>query len=192
MWSALEIPSEQAAVEYEDRQQIMATFSHARARGGRRVPGEAPGGVRRLRMSELFDVSGKTALVTGGSRGIGLMIARGLVQRGRQGDRLLAQGRRRRRGRRRARGARRLPGDPGRRLDARGRAGARGGDPRALRRAGHPRQQRRRRVGRAAGGVPRGGWDKVAAYERRGRLSPDRRAAAARCARRRTRRTRRG
>jgi enoyl-CoA hydratase len=27
MWSALEIPSEQAAVEYEDRQQIMATFS---------------------------------------------------------------------------------------------------------------------------------------------------------------------
>jgi enoyl-CoA hydratase len=26
MWSALEIPSEQAAVEYEDRQQIMATF----------------------------------------------------------------------------------------------------------------------------------------------------------------------
>jgi len=33
-------------------------------------------------MSDLFDVSGKTALVTGGSRGIGLMIAHGLVQRG--------------------------------------------------------------------------------------------------------------
>jgi NAD(P)-dependent dehydrogenase (short-subunit alcohol dehydrogenase family) len=33
-------------------------------------------------MSELFDVSGKAALVTGGSRGIGLMIARGLVQAG--------------------------------------------------------------------------------------------------------------
>ena len=33
-------------------------------------------------MGELFDVSGKTALVTGGSRGIGLMIARGLVQGG--------------------------------------------------------------------------------------------------------------
>jgi NAD(P)-dependent dehydrogenase (short-subunit alcohol dehydrogenase family) len=33
-------------------------------------------------MSDLFDVSGKTALVTGGSRGIGLMIARGLVQSG--------------------------------------------------------------------------------------------------------------
>jgi NAD(P)-dependent dehydrogenase (short-subunit alcohol dehydrogenase family) len=33
-------------------------------------------------MSDLFDVSHKTALVTGGSRGIGLMIARGLVQAG--------------------------------------------------------------------------------------------------------------
>jgi NAD(P)-dependent dehydrogenase (short-subunit alcohol dehydrogenase family) len=33
-------------------------------------------------MSDLFDISGKTALVTGGSRGIGLMIARGLVQAG--------------------------------------------------------------------------------------------------------------
>jgi NAD(P)-dependent dehydrogenase (short-subunit alcohol dehydrogenase family) len=32
--------------------------------------------------SDLFDVSGKTALVTGGSRGIGMMIARGLVQAG--------------------------------------------------------------------------------------------------------------
>ena len=33
-------------------------------------------------MSGLFDVSGKTALVTGGSRGIGMMIARGLVVAG--------------------------------------------------------------------------------------------------------------
>ncbi len=32
--------------------------------------------------AELFDVSGKTAVVTGGSRGIGLMIARGVVQAG--------------------------------------------------------------------------------------------------------------
>ncbi len=33
-------------------------------------------------MEELFDVSGKAALVTGGSRGIGRMIARGLVDAG--------------------------------------------------------------------------------------------------------------
>ena len=31
---------------------------------------------------DLFDLSGKTAVVTGGSRGIGLMIARGLLQAG--------------------------------------------------------------------------------------------------------------
>ena len=29
MWSALEIPSERTAIEYEDRQQIMATFGRA-------------------------------------------------------------------------------------------------------------------------------------------------------------------
>ncbi|MEY9844725.1 SDR family oxidoreductase [Streptacidiphilus sp. MAP5-3] len=33
-------------------------------------------------MNDLFSVAGKTALVTGGTRGIGLMIARGLVQAG--------------------------------------------------------------------------------------------------------------
>ena len=31
MWSALEVPSERAAIEYEDRQQIMATFGVAPA-----------------------------------------------------------------------------------------------------------------------------------------------------------------
>ncbi|HUO70522.1 MAG TPA: SDR family oxidoreductase [Solirubrobacteraceae bacterium] len=35
-------------------------------------------------MSDLFDISGKTALVTGGSRGIGKMIAGGLVRAGAQ------------------------------------------------------------------------------------------------------------
>ncbi len=33
-------------------------------------------------MGDLFDIAGKTAVVTGGSRGIGLMIARGLVEAG--------------------------------------------------------------------------------------------------------------
>ncbi len=33
-------------------------------------------------MGDLFDISGRTALVTGGSRGVGAMIARGLVEAG--------------------------------------------------------------------------------------------------------------
>jgi NAD(P)-dependent dehydrogenase (short-subunit alcohol dehydrogenase family) len=33
-------------------------------------------------VSGLFDLTGKTAVVSGGSRGIGLMIAHGLVQAG--------------------------------------------------------------------------------------------------------------
>jgi enoyl-CoA hydratase len=47
MWSALEIPSEQAAVEYEDRQQIMATF-------GRALP-EAVGAFLEKRPAEFAD-----------------------------------------------------------------------------------------------------------------------------------------
>src|SRR5271168_3690924 len=33
-------------------------------------------------ISKLFDIAGKTAVITGGSRGIGLMIARGFVESG--------------------------------------------------------------------------------------------------------------
>ncbi len=47
MWSALEIPGEQAAVEYEDRQQIMATF-------GRALP-EAVGAFLEKRPAEFAD-----------------------------------------------------------------------------------------------------------------------------------------
>jgi enoyl-CoA hydratase/carnithine racemase len=47
MWAALEIPSEQTAIEYEDRQQIMATF-------GRAVP-EAVGAFLEKRPAEFAD-----------------------------------------------------------------------------------------------------------------------------------------
>src|SRR5215831_18773297 len=45
--------------------------------------GLRPNGPSRWRKSmNLFDLTGKSALVTGGSRGIGLMIARGLLDAG--------------------------------------------------------------------------------------------------------------
>ena len=47
MWTALETPSQQAAIEYEDRQQIMATFSHG-------VP-EAAGAFLEKRPAEFAD-----------------------------------------------------------------------------------------------------------------------------------------
>jgi enoyl-CoA hydratase len=47
MWAALEIPSEQAAIEYEDRQQIMATFGAA--------PPEAIGAFLEKRPAEFID-----------------------------------------------------------------------------------------------------------------------------------------
>ena len=101
-------------------------------------------------MSDLFSLSGKTAVVTGGSRGIGLMIARGFVDAGasvyissRKADvcekvaaELGQHGT--------------VPGPALRPLD-RGRAAARLADAVAEREdcARHPRQQRRRHLGRA-------------------------------------------
>src|SRR5215472_8030149 len=48
--------------------------------GSSSAPGPRPH--TRLRFMDLFDLTGKTAVVTGGTRGIGLMIARGLLQAG--------------------------------------------------------------------------------------------------------------
>src|ERR1051326_7131229 len=56
-----------------------------RSRAGIRfgpAAGTAPHGFRAGAAMDLFDLSGKTAVVTGGSRGIGLMIARGLLRAG--------------------------------------------------------------------------------------------------------------
>ena len=76
-----------------------------------------------------------------------------------------------------------LPRDPRRHLHAGGGTGARGGCARALRLARHPRQQRRRLLGRADRGVPRVRLGEGARHER-GRDLPPHRRAPARVARR--------
>ena len=45
MWSALEIPGMQAAIDLENRQQIMASATDRPSGGDARVPGEAPAAV---------------------------------------------------------------------------------------------------------------------------------------------------
>ena len=47
-----------------------------------RAPIELPADGQFATHTELFDLTGKYALVTGGTRGIGMMMARGLVQAG--------------------------------------------------------------------------------------------------------------
>ena len=166
MWTALEIPSEQAAVEYEDRQQIMATFGRRRARGDRRLPREAPGRVRRLdgAMSDLFDVSGKTALVTGGSRGhrpddrraASCGRAREVIVSSRKSADV------QRPPRRALRELGELRGDPRRRLDARGRGRARrGGAASASRRSTSSSTTPAPSWGAPLEEFPASGWDKV-------------------------------
>ena len=109
----------------------------------------------------LFDLTGKVAVVTGGTRGIGLWMARGLLEAGASvyissrkaeaGEKAVAElskyGRR-------ALGARRPVPRGG--VPAAGRRGrpVRGGRE-------HPGQQRRHQLGRVPGGVPGRGWDKV-------------------------------
>ena len=129
----------------------------------------------RDRVASLFSVAGKTALVTGGGRGIGYMISRGLIQAGvkvyissRKGDVM----RRRPRSCRRCRAApaaspsgRPVPGrrvrPPRRRADG----------PRAD--ARHPREQRRRQLGRGLRDLPRRRLGPGARHQRQGRLPPD-------------------
>ncbi len=113
MWAALEIPSEQAAIEYEDRQQIMATFGTAPPEAIARVPREAPGGVRRLMR--------RAVRRRGQDRARDRRLARDRAddrarprRGGRERDRLLAQAGRRRGRRRGARAA----GLPARRSSA--------------------------------------------------------------------------
>ena len=105
-------------------------------------------------MTNLFDIAGKSALVTGGSRGIGLMIARGFVEAG--ATVYISS--------RKAEVCDAVAAElselgtcvsipPTFRTTTSAPAGRRGRG--AARRARHPRQQRGRHVGRAARRLPR-------------------------------------
>ena len=132
-----------------------------------------------MSVAELFSVAGKVALVTGGSRGIGLMIARGLVEAGAKRLRRVAQGGRRATRRRpscrSSAPAIALPGDL---AIARRHARARRRDRRARAEAPRAREQRGRQLGRAARRLSRGRLGQGDGAQREGRLRPDALAAA--------------
>ncbi len=106
-----------------------------------------------MSLKKLFDLSGKTALITGGSRGLGLQIAEALGEMGarlvlsaRKPDELQAASAKPQSARRRRTCCRRRLVQSGRHRAARCRR------PRAPRRNRHPRQQCRRDLGRTCRG----------------------------------------
>ena len=116
--------------------------------------------------AQLFDLTGKNALVTGGTRGIGMMMARGLLQ---AGARVVISSRKAdacesRRGA--VVGVRRRVGDPGRPVTARRVPSTRRPGHRRDGRVAHTRQQCGRDLGRTAGKLPRLGMGQGARPQR--------------------------
>ncbi len=111
------------------------------------APGANPGRrARRTRSMAMGELSGKVAIVTGASKGIGAAIARRFGRSGGGGRRQLCVGQGRRRPDRRGNQARRRQGgrDPGECLKERRRQAPVRRDQGEARRAQHPRQQRGR------------------------------------------------
>ena len=112
-------------------------------------------------MADLFDVSGKTAVVTGGSRGIGLMIARGLAT---AGVRVIISSRKVRTSRTRRRRFKQLgecEAIPADLVDSGGRAGARGRGRRARTAWRSSSTTRASTWGAPLDEFPASGWDRV-------------------------------